>query len=104
MRIVFLVLAAGLIAAAIPASPIAAADAQGANQAAPKCNLTLYASLDLTMQPNGLITVPVKVNGREVAFAVGFQSLSQFNRVFKILSGKSPTQYRAAHLPRRHRH
>jgi AraC-like DNA-binding protein len=32
----------------------------------------------------------------EIAFAVGFQSLSQFNRVFKRLSGKSPTQYRAA--------
>jgi len=32
----------------------------------------------------------------EIAFAVGFQSLSQFNRVFKKLSGKSPTAYRAA--------
>jgi transcriptional regulator GlxA family with amidase domain len=32
----------------------------------------------------------------EIAFAVGFQSLSQFNRVFKKLSGQSPTQYRAA--------
>jgi AraC-like DNA-binding protein len=32
----------------------------------------------------------------EIAFATGFQSLSQFNRVFKKLSGKSPTQYRAA--------
>ena len=32
----------------------------------------------------------------EIAFAVGFQSLSQFNRVFKKFSGKSPTQYRAA--------
>lgn len=32
----------------------------------------------------------------EIAFAVGFQSLSQFNRVFKRLSGKSPTQFRAA--------
>src|ERR1043166_844668 len=31
----------------------------------------------------------------EIAFAVGFQSLSQFNRVFKKLSGKSPTQYRS---------
>src|SRR5262245_45733363 len=30
----------------------------------------------------------------EIAFAVGFQSLSQFNRVFKRFSGKSPTQYR----------
>ena len=32
----------------------------------------------------------------EIAFAAGFQSLSQFNRVFKTFSGKSPTQYRAA--------
>jgi AraC-like DNA-binding protein len=39
----------------------------------------------------------------EIAFAAGFQSLSQFNRVFKKLSGKSPTEYRAAHLPRRKR-
>jgi AraC-like DNA-binding protein len=31
----------------------------------------------------------------EIAFAAGFQSLSQFNRVFKGFSGKSPTQYRA---------
>lgn len=30
----------------------------------------------------------------EIVFAVGFQSLSQFNRVFKKLSGKSPTEYR----------
>jgi AraC-like DNA-binding protein len=32
----------------------------------------------------------------EIAFAVGFQSLSQFNRVFKKLADKSPTKYRAA--------
>ena len=32
----------------------------------------------------------------EIAFAAGFQSLSQFNRVFKKLSGKSPTEYRVA--------
>jgi AraC-like DNA-binding protein len=32
----------------------------------------------------------------EIAFAVGFQSLSQFNRVFKKLSGRSPSAYRAA--------
>ena len=30
----------------------------------------------------------------EIAFAVGFQSLSQFNRVFKRLTRKSPTQFR----------
>ncbi len=33
----------------------------------------------------------------EIAFAVGFQSLSQFNRVFKKLAGKSPSAYRAMH-------
>jgi AraC-like DNA-binding protein len=31
----------------------------------------------------------------EIAFAAGFQSLSQFNRVFKKFAGRSPTQYRA---------
>ena len=36
----------------------------------------------------------------EIAFTVGFQSLSQFNRVFKKLSGKSPTQFRAARSKR----
>ena len=39
----------------------------------------------------------------DVAFAAGFQSLSQFNRVFKRLSGESPTQFRARNLVRRHR-
>ncbi len=35
-----------------------------------------------------------KLRISEIAFAVGFQSLSQFNRVFKKLAGKSPTEYR----------
>jgi AraC-like DNA-binding protein len=39
----------------------------------------------------------------EIAFAVGFQSLSQFNRVFKKLSGKSPSAYRVAHRKRKRR-
>src|SRR5262245_14787008 len=40
----------------------------------------------------------------DIAFAAGFQSLSQFNRVFKKLSGKLPTQFRAAKpVVRRHR-
>jgi AraC-like DNA-binding protein len=39
----------------------------------------------------------------EIAFAVGFQSLSQFNRVFKKLSGKSPTAHRNADRQRRKR-
>jgi transcriptional regulator GlxA family with amidase domain len=36
----------------------------------------------------------------EIAFAVGFQSLSQFNRVFKKLTGKPPSAYRAARAKR----
>jgi len=34
----------------------------------------------------------------EVAYEVGFQSLTHFNRVFKKLNGESPTTYRT-HLP-----
>jgi len=34
----------------------------------------------------------------EIAFAAGFQSLSQFNRVFKRFSGKSPTEHRGRPL------
>jgi len=34
----------------------------------------------------------------EIAFAAGFQSLSQFNRVFKRFCGTSPSEYRAAKL------
>ncbi len=34
----------------------------------------------------------------EVAFEVGFQSLTHFNRVFKLIAGESPTEYRR-HLP-----
>lgn len=31
----------------------------------------------------------------EIAFQVGFQSLSQFNRNFKVIEGKAPTEFRA---------
>lgn len=33
----------------------------------------------------------------EAAFEVGFQSLSQFNRVFRSVAGESPSQYREKH-------
>jgi len=36
-----------------------------------------------------------KLRISEIAFAVGFQSLSQFNRIFKQQMGKSPTAVRA---------
>lgn len=42
----------------------------------------------------------VDIRISEIAFAVGFQSLSQFNRVFKRLSRKSPTEFRASLLKR----
>ena len=32
----------------------------------------------------------------EVAFEAGFQSITHFNRVFRNLAGRSPTDYRAA--------
>jgi AraC-like DNA-binding protein len=50
---------------------------------------------DLLMNSNRRIS--------EIAFAVGFQSLSQFNRVFKKLSGKSPSAYRTIHSRRTER-
>lgn len=40
----------------------------------------------------------------EIAFAVGFQSLSQFNRVFKKFSGRSPSAHRATQTKQRKRH
>jgi AraC-like DNA-binding protein len=30
----------------------------------------------------------------EIAFEIGFQSLTHFNRVFKRLAGQSPSEYR----------
>ena len=35
----------------------------------------------------------------EIAFDVGFQSLSQFNRAFKAITGQSPREHRAGLLP-----
>ena len=35
----------------------------------------------------------------EIAYEIGFQSLTHFNRVFKKIVGESPTEYRS-HLPR----
>ena len=40
----------------------------------------------------------------EIAFAVGFQSLSQFNRLFKKFARRSPREYRALQLMRRTRY
>ena len=46
---------------------------------------------NLLLNPNARIS--------EVAFAVGFQSLTHFNRVFRKVLGESPTEYRRR-LPR----
>ncbi len=42
---------------------------------------------NLLLNPNCLIS--------EIAFEVGFQSLTHFNRVFKKITGQSPSRYRA---------
>ena len=44
-------------------------------------------SKDLLLNPNLRVS--------EIAFEVGFQSLTHFNRVFKRILGQSPTDYRA---------
>jgi len=41
---------------------------------------------NLLLNPNLHIT--------EIAYAIGFQSLTQFNRTFKKIMGQSPTDYR----------
>ena len=41
---------------------------------------------DLLLNPNLRIS--------EIAYVVGFQSLTHFNRVFKRILGQSPTDYR----------
>lgn len=43
---------------------------------------------NLLLNPNARVS--------EVAYAVGFQSLTHFNRMFRKLSGQSPSAYRAA--------
>jgi AraC-like DNA-binding protein/ligand-binding sensor protein len=44
-------------------------------------------SINLLLNPNLRVS--------EIAFEVGFQSLTHFNRVFKKILGQSPTEYRA---------
>ena len=44
-------------------------------------------SLNLLLNPN------LRVG--EIAYEVGFQSLTHFNRVFKKILGYSPTEYRS---------
>ena len=56
-------------------------------------NFTRYVSCVRVEKAKNLLLNP---NSRvsEIAFEVGFQSLTSFNRVFKVIAGQSPTEYR----------
>ena len=57
-------------------------------------NFTDYLSrVRIEKSKNLLLNRNLRVS--EIAFDVGFQSLTHFNRVFKKILGQSPTQYRA---------
>jgi AraC-like DNA-binding protein len=56
-------------------------------------NFVEYIARTRFEKARGLLRNP-NLRVSEIAFAVGFQSLSQFNRVFKKFSEKSPTDYR----------
>ena len=62
-------------------------------------NFTDYVSrLRVEKAKNLLLNPNLRIS--EIAYEVGFQSLTHFNRVFKKITGQSPTEYRA-HLPAR---
>jgi YesN/AraC family two-component response regulator len=57
-------------------------------------NFTAYvARVRIEKSKNLLLNPNLRVS--EIAFEVGFQSLTHFNRVFKKILGQSPTEYRA---------
>ncbi len=56
-------------------------------------NFTDYLSrVRIERAQNLLLNPNLRVS--EIAFEVGFQSLTHFNRVFKKITGQSPTDYR----------
>jgi len=57
-------------------------------------NFTYYVGCVRVEKAKNLLLNP-DVHVSEIAYAVGFQSLTHFNRVFKALAGQTPTQYRA---------
>lgn len=62
-------------------------------------NFTDYLSrVRIEKSKNLLLNPNLRVS--EIAFEVGFQSLTHFNRVFKKILGQSPTEYRAQLLRR----
>jgi AraC-like DNA-binding protein/ligand-binding sensor protein len=63
-------------------------------------NFTDYVSRVRVEKAKNLLLNP-NVRISEVAYEVGFQSLTHFNRVFRRISGESPTEYRRR-LPHAH--
>ena len=62
-------------------------------------NFTEYLSrIRIERSKNLLLNPHLRVS--EIAFEVGFQSLTHFNRVFKNTVGQSPTHYREQLLRR----
>ncbi|HTI72303.1 MAG TPA: helix-turn-helix domain-containing protein [Candidatus Limnocylindria bacterium] len=57
-------------------------------------NFTDYVSRVRIEKARNLLLNP-QLRVSEIAFEVGFQSLTHFNRVFKKITGESPTQYRS---------
>lgn len=56
-------------------------------------NFTEYLSrVRIEKAKNLLLNPNLRIS--EVAFDVGFQSLTHFNRIFRRIAGESPTQYR----------
>ena len=66
------------------------AEATGINFIEYLTRVRIQKARDLLQNPGSRIS--------EIAFAVGFQSLSQFNRAFKRVEGCSPREYRADHV------
>jgi len=61
-------------------------------------NFTEYLSrVRIEKAKNLLLNPNLRIS--EIAFEVGFQSLTHFNRVFKRVVGQSPTEYRVALTP-----
>lgn len=60
-------------------------------------NFTDYVSRIRVEKAKNLLLNP-NLRVSEIAYEVGFQSLTHFNRVFKKIIGQSPTEYRT-HLP-----
>ena len=56
-------------------------------------NFTEYVSRLRTEKAKNLLLNP-NLRVSEIAYEVGFQSLTHFNRVFKKVVGESPTEYR----------